>query len=170
MTLHEFLDQYCPKGPGEFRQLIRRKTGVYFPYPYIWRWCRRSRPQSVSHEHAVILQKATDGKCSLDELQNLRVIRERHGIAAARTAGPKVKPHVRAKETFAESKSRFLGTPGGPVHALTSAKAVAAPRKPKAKPKRKPLQSALVKRIAELESQLRALGAGTPRSTVQRAE
>lgn len=72
MTLHEYVAAFCPDGPRQLRRLIRERTGVQLPYAYVWKWCNPERPCSLSLENATLVHTATDGACSMEELQTLR--------------------------------------------------------------------------------------------------
>jgi hypothetical protein len=72
MTLHEYVATFCPGGAGQLRRLIRERTGVQLPYAYVWKWCNRDKPCSLSVENATLVHTATDGACSMRELQTLR--------------------------------------------------------------------------------------------------
>lgn len=119
MTLLEFVATHCPEGPAQLRRLILERTGVQVPYAYCWKWCDPKKLAAVSVENAAILHAATQGKCSLHELQSLKAIRSR-----------KLTPTRRKPKAKAAAKS--------------------------SKPKRSRADSALRKRIAELEAQLEA--------------
>ena len=93
MTLHEYVATYCPNGPAQLRKLILERTGVDVPYAYVWKWCDHKKLAAVSVEHAQVLHAATQGKCSLTELQSLKTIRAR--MATPRSK--KVKPARAAK-------------------------------------------------------------------------
>jgi hypothetical protein len=75
MTLQEYVAAYCPNGPAQLRRLILERTGVDIPYAYVWKWCDPKKPCAVSVENASVLHAATQGKCSLVELQSLKTIR-----------------------------------------------------------------------------------------------
>jgi hypothetical protein len=77
MTLQEYVAAHCPEGPAQLRRLIKERTGVDIPYAYVWKWCDPKKPCAVSVENAAILHAATQGKCTLTELQSLKTIRAR---------------------------------------------------------------------------------------------
>jgi hypothetical protein len=90
MTLQEYVAAHCPDGPAQLRRLILERTGTDIPYAYVWKWCDPKRPCAVSVENAQILHAATQGKCTLHELQSLKVIR-------SRKVAPRRKPAAKAK-------------------------------------------------------------------------
>lgn len=94
MTLHEFVAAHCPEGPAQLRRLILERTGVDVPYPYVWKWCNTKKLCAVSVEHAQVLHAATQGKCSLTELQSLKAIRARIATPRRKQATP---PAAKAK-------------------------------------------------------------------------
>lgn len=90
MTLQEYVAAHCPNGPAQLRRLILERTGTDIPYAYIWKWCDPKKPCAVSVENAQVLFAATQGKCSLTELQSLKTIR-------ARKVAPRRKPAAKLK-------------------------------------------------------------------------
>jgi hypothetical protein len=91
MTLQQFVAAHCPGGPAQLRRLILERTGTDVPYAYVWKWCDPKKPCAVSVENAAVLHAATQGKCSLVELQSLKTIRAQAKIA------PRRKPVAKAK-------------------------------------------------------------------------
>lgn len=79
MTLHEYVKAYCPDGAKQLKRLILERTGVEISYAYVWKWCNPRKLAAVSVESASLLHRATEGMCSLLELQSLATIRERLG-------------------------------------------------------------------------------------------
>jgi hypothetical protein len=61
------------------------------PYAYVWKWCDPKKPCAVSVENAQVLFAATQGKCSLTELQSLKAIRARKATTPRRKLGTKPK-------------------------------------------------------------------------------
>ena len=88
MTLHEYVATYCPNGPAQLRKLILERTGVDIPYAYVWKWCDPKKLAAVSVENAQVLHAATQGKCSLTELQSLKTIRARLATPRSKKAKP----------------------------------------------------------------------------------
>ena len=82
MTLHEYVKAHCPGGAAELKRLILERTGANIPYAYVWKWCNPRKLAAVSVESASLLHRATEGECSLLELQSLATIRERLGQPA----------------------------------------------------------------------------------------
>jgi hypothetical protein len=95
MTLQEYVAAHCPDGPAQLRRLILERTGTDIPYAYVWKWCDPKKPCSVSVENAAVLHAATQGKCSLTELQSLKTIRARKVVH--RRKPPKPKPVTKSK-------------------------------------------------------------------------
>jgi hypothetical protein len=134
MTLHEYVAAFCPEGPRQLRKLIRERTGVQLPYAYVWKWCNAAHPCSLSLENATLVHTATDGQCSMEELQTLR---KRLGIFGANV---RERPVSRQSKRLAKAKAK----------ALT------------AEQKQRAANRELRKRIAELELRLAALTAAAP--------
>lgn len=99
MTLQEYVAAYCPNGPAQLRRLILERTGNDIPYAYVWKWCDPKKPCAVSVENAAILHAATQGKCTLVELQSLKTIRARKVAPRRKLATkPKAAKPKRAKK------------------------------------------------------------------------
>lgn len=105
MTLQEYVAAHCPDGPAQLRRLILERTGVDIPYAYVWKWCDTKKPCAVSVENAQVLHAATQGKCSLTELQSLKTIRSRKvPPRPRRKPAPKPKPATKRKAKRQPSK------------------------------------------------------------------
>lgn len=114
MTLHEYVAQHCPEGPAQLRRLILERTGKDIPYAYVWKWCDTKRLCAVSVENAQVLHAATQGKCSLTELQSLKTIRARLAGGGKRksttppsAAKAKRKPKPRPRSAAAKLHARI---------------------------------------------------------------
>lgn len=108
MTLHEFIATHCPDGPAQLRRLILERTGVDIPYAYVWKWCDTKKLCAVSVENAQVLHAATQGKCSLTELQSLKTIRARIATPRRNKATPTAAAKAKRKPKKPLSKHAKL--------------------------------------------------------------
>ena len=111
MNLHEYVAKHCPEGARQLRRLIQERTGVQVPYAYVWKWCNPARPCSLSLENATLVHAATDGKCSMEELQTLRKLLGKNGRkrrSKARKRAAKKKPSPRAVANALRKRIREL--------------------------------------------------------------
>jgi hypothetical protein len=108
MTLHEYVAAFCPEGAPQLRRLIQERTGVQLPYAYVWRWCNPAQPRSLSLENATLVHQATDGKCSMEELQSLRKLLGHSGKPRRKKTLYRAKP--KSKSLTPEAKQRAANT------------------------------------------------------------
>lgn len=99
MTLHEYVAAFCPDGARQLRRLIHERTGVQLPYTRVWRWCNPNKPCSLSVENAALVHAATEGACSMLELQTFRKLvksEQAAGKARKRRTAARRQPRKRA--------------------------------------------------------------------------
>lgn len=109
MTLHEYVAAFCPEGPRQLRRLVHERTGVQLKYSYVWKWCNLAKPCSLSFENASLVHAATDGACTMQELQSVRKLASAVDPKPARQKPAKVtkrKKRARSAQRAAATKLR----------------------------------------------------------------